>query len=74
MSPGLNLSVHWWRGIGPDVQLSLFYVGLRLGFVTVSFERDWVLAAYRKLRATIETRVERDEQGWKSDTADRGGR
>lgn len=74
MSPGLNFSVHWWRGIGPDVQLSLFYVGLRLGFVTVSFERDWVLAAYRKLRATIETRVERDEQGWKSDTADRGGR
>ena len=74
MSPGVSVSLHWWRGIGPDVQLSLFYMGLRLGFVTVSFERDWMLAAYRKLRATIETRVERDQQGWKSDTATKDDR
>jgi hypothetical protein len=63
MSPGINLSLHWWRGIGPDVQLSLFYIGLRLGFVTVSFERDWVLAAYRKLREAAAERVRLDGEG-----------
>lgn len=33
-----------------------------IGFITVSFERDWVLAAYRKLRASMEARVEQDIQ------------
>lgn len=61
MSPAFNISIHWWRGIGPDAQLSLFYFGLRLGFITVSIERDWVLEAYRKLRSTLEQRAQHDQ-------------
>ncbi len=61
MSPALSLSLHYWRGIGPEAQHNLFFYGLRLGFVTVSIERDSLLAAYRKLRATLVERVERDE-------------
>lgn len=61
MSPAISLSLHWWRGVGPEAQHNLFFYGVRLGFVTVSIERDSLLAAYRKLRATIVERVERDE-------------
>jgi hypothetical protein len=57
MSPGINLSIHWWRGIGADVQLSLFYHAVRFGFVTISFERDWLFDHYRTLREDMEKRV-----------------
>jgi len=55
--------VHWWRGIGRDVQLSLFYFGLRLGFVTISIERDWMLDAYRVLRNAMAERIAGDREG-----------
>jgi hypothetical protein len=60
MSPGIAFSLHWWRGIGPDIQPDLFWWRFRLGFVTVSVERVDLLAAYRKLRATIAQRVAHD--------------
>lgn len=60
MSPGITLSLHWWRGIGADRQADLFYwQRVRLGFVTVALERTDTLTAYRKLRIAIERAVER---------------
>lgn len=63
MSPAITLSVHWWRGIGPEVQANLFFYGYRLGFVTVSIERDSVLAAYRVLRDAMAERIQQDREG-----------
>lgn len=57
MSPEISVSLHAWRGIGPEFQLSLFYVGFRLGFLTVSFSRDWVLQHYRITREAMEKRA-----------------
>lgn len=64
MSPGISLSLHWYRGFGLDAQQDLFFLWrFRLGFVTVALERvDW-LTAYRKLRADIVARVEHDREG-----------
>lgn len=61
MSPAVTLSLHWWRGLGPDVQLNLWYFGFRLGFVTLSVERESVLAAYRKLLDAVQRRVAADQ-------------
>lgn len=63
MSPGISLSLHWWRGFGPDVQPDLFWWRYRLGLATVSVERADLLAAYRKLRAAIVDRIAKDEEG-----------
>ena len=74
MSPELAITLHAWRGIGTDNQLSLFYVALRLGFLTVSYARSWWLPAYRKNRNALEARVQWDrEQSWTSHTATKGG-
>lgn len=61
MSPGITLSLHWWRGFGGDIQRDLFWWRYRLGFLTIAVERADVLAAYRKLRAAIVDRIHRDE-------------
>lgn len=53
MNPGLTISLHWWRGFSLSPEPTLFWLEFRLGFVTVSVERAWPLAAYRKLRATM---------------------
>jgi len=63
MSPGITLSVHWWRGWGQDQQRDLFWWRYRLGFLTVALERADTLTAYRKLRVAIEARIRRDEEG-----------
>lgn len=62
MSPGFSISVHWWRGIGPEVQRNLFFFGFRLGVVTISVERAPVLAAYRVLRKALAERVASDRR------------
>lgn len=72
MSPAISISLHWWRGTGADVQLSLFYHAVRFGFFTVSFERDWLFQHYQITRAAMEKRVEWDRaHGWPSPTAAR---
>lgn len=63
MNPGLTLSLHWWRGFSLSPEPTLFWVEFRLGFVTVSLERTWPLAAYRKLRVTMQEAVVRMERG-----------
>jgi hypothetical protein len=63
LSPAITLSVHWWRGIGPETQANLFYYGFRLGFVTVSVERESLLEAYRRLRRALAERIAKDEEG-----------
>jgi hypothetical protein len=63
LSPAVTLSVHWWRGIGPEVQANLFYFGFRLGFATISVERESVMAAYRVLRDAMAERVAHDREG-----------
>ncbi len=62
MSFGVSLTLHTWRGVGPEVQQNLFFYGFRLGFATVSVERDSVLEAYRKLRQAMVERVSRDDE------------
>lgn len=75
MNPGITLGLHWWRGVSLTPEPTLFWLEFRLGFVTLSVERAWPLAAYRKLRAALIERVEKDEaalrrgHGWKSDNA-----
>lgn len=61
MNPSIGLSLHWWRGIGTDVEPDLFIWRCRFGLFTIGIERGCLLAAYRKLRAAIVQRVERDE-------------
>jgi len=74
MNPGITFGLHWWRGFSLTPEPTLFWLEFRLGFVTLSVERTWPLAAYRTLRATIIERVEKDEaalrrgHGWKSDS------
>jgi hypothetical protein len=63
MSPGIALTLHWWRGIGPEVQANLFFYGFRLGFVTISVERESVLEAYRRIRRALAERIAKDEEG-----------
>lgn len=63
VSPAITLSVHWWRGIGPEVQANLFFYGYRLGFLTLSIERDSVLEAYRLMRRALAERIAKDEEG-----------
>ena len=57
MSPGLSLSLHFWRGIGGDAQVDLFMARVRLGFITLTIESDDWLPRFRKMRATIEKAV-----------------
>lgn len=67
MNPGLTLSLHWWRGFSLSPEPTLFWLEFRFGFVTLTVERAWPLAAYRKLRAAAEAAVDRlerrDEEG-----------
>lgn len=58
MNPSLDLSLHWWRGIGPDREPDLFLIRWRLGFLTVGVCRVCLLDSYRKLRATVVDAVE----------------
>lgn len=53
MTGSLSLSLHLWRGIGPDVEPDLFVFRWRLGFLTVCVCRVCVLERYRKLKAAI---------------------
>ena len=57
MNPAISLSLHWYRGFGPDIQRNLFWWHFRLGFLTLAVERVDVLDSYRKLRSTIENAV-----------------
>lgn len=50
----LDLSLHAWRGIGPDDEPDLFLWRWRLGFVTVTVSRVDVLRAYQELKARAE--------------------
>lgn len=75
MSPGIDLSLHFWRGIGPDREPDLFVWRYRFGIATIGIERVSLLEAYRTLRSRIKRAIEAEKPGWKSDTAnpDRGG-
>lgn len=74
MNPGITLGLHWWRGFSLTPEPTLFWLEFRLGFVTLTVERTWPLAAYRTLRAAMVERVEKDEAalrrgyGWRSDS------
>ena len=61
MSPGISLSLHWWRGIGPDIEPDLFLFRYRFGIFTVSVCKVCLLDRYRMLRETMVKRVEADE-------------
>lgn len=51
MSESLDLSIHGWRGVGPDVEPDLFEWRFRLGFLTVTVCRVCVLTAYQDAKA-----------------------
>lgn len=53
MNPGINIGLHYWRGIGPSVEPDLFFWEWRFGILTLTVERNWPLERYRKLRGTI---------------------
>jgi hypothetical protein len=58
MSPGITLSLHWWRGIGGDLmQGDLFMTRVRLGFATLQIESDDWLPRFRKMRAEIQKAI-----------------
>ena len=61
MSPGISISLHFWRGIGPLIQRELFYVGFRLGIFTISICRVCVIDSYAKIRGAMLERVAVDE-------------
>lgn len=64
MSPGITISIHFWRGFGGDVQRDLFFWRYRFGVLTLTVERTDALTSYRKLRLSIERAVERaDSEG-----------
>lgn len=67
MNPGITLSVHWWRGVSLFPEPTLFWLEFRMGFVTLSIEKAWPLAAYRKMRSTVQEAVgiaaRHDEEG-----------
>jgi hypothetical protein len=67
MSPGISIEVHFWRGWGPLIQKELFYVGFRLGIVTVSICRVCVIDSYAKLREAVESRITADEKKLRGD-------
>lgn len=79
MNPGISLCVHWWRGFSLSGEPALFWLEYRLGFVTLSIERNWPLATYRNIRGAVVERVEKDEavmrrgHGWRSDSTKFGG-
>lgn len=69
-SPGISVCVHFWRGIGSDVQQDLFVCRYRFGLFTLSIERADPLRSYRGIRqaaecalASLNRRVRRDEEG-----------
>lgn len=62
LSPGLSISLHWWRGLGGDTEPDLFCWRLRLGFLTVSIDKVDVLKAYQKLRETMVESLHRLER------------
>ena len=51
MSRSFDLSLHAWRGVGPDEEPDLFVWRYRLGFLTVTTCRVCVLGAYQDARA-----------------------
>lgn len=51
MNGSLDLSLHAWRGIGPDVEPDLFMWRYRLGFLTLTVCRVCVLSAYQDAKA-----------------------
>jgi hypothetical protein len=53
----LDLSLHRWRGIGPDREPGLFLIRWRVGFFTFGICRGCLLDRYRKLRRTIDDAV-----------------
>lgn len=61
MNPGLSLSLHWYRGFGPDIEPDMFVARFRLGFLTIAAESDDWLPRFRKLRQTIVQAVQKAE-------------
>jgi len=54
MNRSLDLSLHGWRGIGPDIEPDLFLIRWRLGFLTIGFCRVCVLDRFRELQALVD--------------------
>jgi hypothetical protein len=63
VSPGISLSLHCWRGIGPDREPDLFVWRYRFGLLTVSVERVSLLETVRQLRRTIREALEITGEG-----------
>jgi hypothetical protein len=59
MNGSISLSVHWWRGIGPDIEPDLFLFRWRLGFLTFSVCRVCLLTRYRELQALVDEYTKR---------------
>ena len=53
MTGSLGFILHWWRGIGPDVEPDLFFWRWRVGIVTVTVCRVCVLAKYQDTKAAL---------------------
>ena len=59
MNPGVSISIHFWRGIGADLQRDLFWCRYRLGFVTIAVQRQDPLRAYRGIRQAAESALDK---------------
>jgi len=54
VSGSIEVSLHDWRGIGPDIEPDLFVWRYRLGFLTLTVCRVCVLAAYQDTKASAD--------------------
>lgn len=54
MNGSIDLSLHGWRGIGPDIEPDLFVWNYRLGFATLSISRVPVVRAYQDVKRSAE--------------------
>ncbi len=62
MTGSLSLDLHWWRGIGPDVEPELFVWRWRLGFVTLSVCRVCLLTRIHQLREAIQHAIDKSDR------------
>lgn len=63
MTGSIDLSIHWWKGIGPDREPDLFLIRWRLGFMTIGVCRVCLLSKIHELRAVIREAVNKSEEG-----------
>lgn len=62
MNGSLSLDLHFWRGIGPDVEPDLFVWRWRLGFLTLSICKVCLLSRIHQFRETAAQSIDRLDQ------------